>query len=144
MAKKYQVNMQVRIINRIMKILIRLGLMPAGMYLLTTRGRKSSKLYTTPVNLIIDDDRRWLVSPYGEVGWVHNARAAGQVTLSRGGKTEVVGVEELEPEEAAPISKAYLEQNSFPRQFVEIPYDAPLEEFVKIVPNHPVFRLVPQ
>jgi len=29
---------------------------------------------------------RWLVAGYGPVNWVRNARAAGEVTLSRGGR----------------------------------------------------------
>ena len=51
--------------------LLRLGLGPKSNYLLTTRGRKSGRRHTTPVSLVIDNGQRWLVAPYGAVGWVH-------------------------------------------------------------------------
>ena len=52
------------------------------MHLLTVRGRKSGLPRTTPVNLIEYQGRRWLVAPYGEVAWVRNVRAAGEVELA--------------------------------------------------------------
>ncbi len=42
----------------------------------TVPGRKSGVPRTTPVALGERDGRRWLVSPYGEVDWVRNLRAA--------------------------------------------------------------------
>jgi hypothetical protein len=51
---------------------------------------------------------RWLVSPYGAVGWVHNVRAHPQITLRRGGRTEVVRAGEVPPEVAGPVLKQYV------------------------------------
>jgi hypothetical protein len=51
-----------------------------------------------------------IVAPYGEVGWVRNARAAGQVTLRRGRRSEAVSIIEVSPENAAPVLKKYLVQ----------------------------------
>ena len=45
------------------------------------------------------------MAPYGEVAWVRNARAAGEVTLSRVRRSETVALVELGPEEAAPLLK---------------------------------------
>jgi len=55
------------------------------------------------------DGERYLVSMLGaDVDWVRNVQAAaGDVTL-RHGRTEQVHLEELPPEERAPILKAYL------------------------------------
>ena len=61
--------------------LVKLGLGPGYTYLLTTTGRKTGKSRTTPVNIIDLDSERWLVSSYGDVGWVHNVRASPNVTL---------------------------------------------------------------
>ncbi len=55
-----------------------------------------------PVTLIEEEGQRWLVAPYGEANWVRNARVAGRVTLSRGGRSQPVSVTQLGPEENAP------------------------------------------
>jgi hypothetical protein len=48
-----------------------------------------------------EDDERWLVAPYREVGWVRNARAAGGVEIRRDGRPEALCIEELGPEQSA-------------------------------------------
>jgi hypothetical protein len=53
------------------------GLGPGRTSLLTVRGRRSGRLYATPMTLVVEDGRRWLVAPYGAVNWVRNARDAG-------------------------------------------------------------------
>lgn len=142
MAKTYQVTGQVRFINRIMKLMIRLGIGPKQSYIMTVKGRKTGQPYSMPVSLVAKDGQRWLVAPYGEVNWVKNARAAGEVQLFRAGKTETVRVTELlESAERAVILKAYFMIEAFPRQFIDIPYDAPVAEFERIAPQHPVFLL---
>jgi hypothetical protein len=63
-----------RINDHLMRPLIRLGVVP-GTYLLTVRGRKTGIPRSNPVTLVDGDQgRRWLVAPYGDVGWVRNAR----------------------------------------------------------------------
>ncbi len=86
MAKTYKMDFVKRIINRIMKVLARGGRGPSSTYILSVKGRKSGKMYSTPVSLIEGGGQRWLVSPYGEVNWVRNARAAKRVNVERGGK----------------------------------------------------------
>lgn len=81
--KKYRVNFPVKIINFVMRTLIRLG--ARHTYLLTVQGRKSGKPHSTPVTLGESGEGRWLVAPYGEMNWVRNARTSGQITLMRGG-----------------------------------------------------------
>jgi hypothetical protein len=66
--------------NAIFSVLARAGVGPA--HLLTTRGRMTGRLRTTPVILAVRGQQRWLVAPYGAVPWVLNARAA--VTNSHG------------------------------------------------------------
>src|SRR5579875_1042991 len=108
MAKTYQVNAFARFGNTVTAAMIRLGIAPAGMYLLTVRGRKSGLPRTVPVNLIQHQGHRWLVAPYGEVAWVRNARAAGEVELRRGSTAERAQVREVSAGEAAPVLRSYL------------------------------------
>ena len=79
MAKKYRVNGQIKFINKMMRFMIRINIAPKGFYLLTVRGRKTGHPYSLPVALVEHPESRWLISPYGEVNWIKNARAAGEV-----------------------------------------------------------------
>jgi deazaflavin-dependent oxidoreductase (nitroreductase family) len=128
-------------VNAVMKLLIRLGLGGRHVYLLTVRGRKTGRPYSTPVTLIEDGDR-WLVAPYGEVGWVRNARAAGQVELSRKGRTETLRSEEVPPEEAAPVLREYLRQVPVVRPYFDVRPNSPIEAVQAEASRHPVFRLI--
>ena len=53
-------------------------------YLLQVRGRKSGKVYSTPIDLLEKNGKRFLVAPRGRAQWVRNAEAAGEVTLKKG------------------------------------------------------------
>jgi len=87
--------------------------------MLTVRGRKSGQLHSTPVTLV-EDEERWLVAPYGDVGWVQNARSAGEVTLSRAGRGETLRIDEVAPEEAAPVLRDYLKRVSVARPYFDV------------------------
>ena len=54
--------------------------------LLTVRGRKSGLPRTTPLAIIDVAGRRWLWSPWGDVQWVRNLRAAGSATITVRGR----------------------------------------------------------
>jgi deazaflavin-dependent oxidoreductase (nitroreductase family) len=127
-------------VNRIVTPLIRTPLAPPHTYLLTVRGRTSGRPHSTPVTLI-ENGERWLVAPYGEVGWVRNVRAAGEVTLARRGRSERLRVEEAAPGQAAPVLKRYLRMAVVVRPFFDVRPDASLEEFEAEADRHPVFRL---
>jgi deazaflavin-dependent oxidoreductase (nitroreductase family) len=143
MAKSYRLTPLRRIANVLMRLLLRLGLAPRTTVLLTVPGRRSGTPRSTPVTLVEEDGQRWLVAPYGPVGWVRNARAAGQVELSRGGRSETVHVQELAPEAAAPILKAYVERVPITRPYFDAAPDAPLAAFAAAAPKHPVFQIIP-
>jgi deazaflavin-dependent oxidoreductase (nitroreductase family) len=143
MTKAYRLTPLRRLANVLMRGLLRLGLAPRTTVLLTVPGRRSGIPRSTPVTLVEADGQRWLVAPYGPVGWVHNARVAGQVRLTRGRHSETVRVEELAPEAAAPILKAYLGRVPITRPYFAVPPDAPLAAFVAEAPRHPVFRVIP-
>lgn len=112
-------------------------------YLLTVPGRKSGKPHSTPVTLVERGGQRYLVAPYGEVGWVRNARAVGSVTLSRGRARERIDITELAPAEAAPVLKQYAEEVPIVRPYFDADKDSSLAHFEAEAPRKPVFRLVP-
>ena len=64
-------------------------------------------MQTTPVSVMELQGQRWLVCPYGERQWVKNARAGGEVSLTRGRRTETVAVEEeLDPDKERQCAQA--------------------------------------
>ena len=100
-------------------------------------------MYTTPVTLVEEAGDRWLVAPYGEVGWVRNVRAARRVTLRRGGHRETLEVVEVSPREAAGVLRTYIRQVPITRPFFDITADSPDDDVIAEAPRHPVFRLRP-
>ncbi len=142
MARRYELTFGRRVTNLLLTALLRLGAPVGTTYLLTVRGRKTGKPRTTPVTLVEECGQRWLVAPYGEVNWVRNARAAGRVTLSRGRRSETVAIEEVGPEEGAPILRRYLERVPITQPYFDVTPASPLADFAAEVPRHPVFRIV--
>jgi len=128
-------------VNIVIGPLAQRGLAGRHTYNLTVRGRKSGRAYSTPV-ILVEDGERWLVAPYGEVGWVRNARASGEVAISRGGHSETLRIEEAPPQQAAPVLKRYLGAAAVVRPFFDVTPDSSLEEFEAEAPRHPVFRLI--
>jgi hypothetical protein len=85
---------------------------------------------------------RYLVSMLGErSNWVRNVRAAGGRAVLRHGRREAVCLEEVDPDARAPIVRRYLSLASGPRAFIPVDRNAALEEFEKVVPQVPVFRV---
>jgi deazaflavin-dependent oxidoreductase (nitroreductase family) len=130
-----------RLGDRLMRPLIRLGVVP-GTYLLTVRGRKTGMPHSNPVTLVDGDEgRRWLVAPYGVVGWVRNARAARRVTLTRRGHAVEYTLREVSPDEAGPVLKRYVSLAKVTRPYFSAHPDAPAAEFAAEADRHPVFEL---
>jgi deazaflavin-dependent oxidoreductase (nitroreductase family) len=141
MAATYRLSGWCRLLNGLVRILLRVGLAPRHTYLLAVRGRRTGRRYSTPVTLVEEGTNRWLVAPYGEVSWVRNARAAGQVTLGRGRRAETVALVELGPAEAAPVLKQYVTEVPITRPFFDAKPDSSVEAFVAEAQCHPVFLI---
>jgi deazaflavin-dependent oxidoreductase (nitroreductase family) len=120
--------------------LARLGLAGKRTHVLTTVGRRTGRRYSTPVQLLFEDGERWLVSPYGEREWVKNARAAGEVELTRALRTERVRVEEVDPVTAAPVLREYLRKTPVTKPYFDATPESSLEAFAAEASRHPVFR----
>lgn len=141
MAAAYEKTALRRLGNVLITPLVRLGLAGKRTHILTVAGRRSGRSYSTPVQLVIGDGGRWLVAPYGEREWVKNARAAGEVVLARAGRTTRYRIEEVGPEEAAPVLREYLRTTPIVKPYFDAGAGAPLEAFAAEAARHPVFRL---
>src|SRR5512140_1078446 len=111
--------------NTVMSALVRAGLVPRS-YLLATRGRQTGQPRTNPVVPVEHGGRRWLVAPYGPVSWVHNARAAGRVSLTRRRDTRNYAIREVSAEEAGPVLRLYVRIAPATRRYFEATMDSRL------------------
>ena len=89
----------VDIFNPLARRMLGAGLPLGPNALITIRGRKSGEPRATPIALIEIEGRRWVSSPFGDVNWVRNLRAAGEATLAIGRKQQSVTAIELSKEE---------------------------------------------
>jgi len=131
------------VFNRLVVMATRAGVSVWGSRILQVRGRTSGQVRQTPVNLLSLDGQRYLVAPRGVTQWVRNLRAAHEGTLRLGRRYEVFRAVELADADKAPILRAYLarwklEVGAF---FNGVGPDADDAEFLRIAPNHPVFRV---
>ena len=132
-----------RFFNRLMGQALRLGFAPGYMRLLEVRGRKSGKTFTTPVNVLEFQGRRWLVAARGETAWARNARASGRVVLRRGSSGESFTVRELADADKPEVIKAFLDRfKSQVQRFFEVPAGSPADAFRATASRTPVFELV--
>lgn len=135
-------NMVAKIQNRGWAILHSLGIYPDRFVTLEVAGRKSGKIVSFPLAMVVINGERYLVSMLGDdTNWVRNVRAAGGRAELVHGIRERVLLEEVESEQRAPILKAYLQIAPGARPHIPVNKDAPLSEFEKITPEYPVFRL---
>jgi deazaflavin-dependent oxidoreductase (nitroreductase family) len=131
-----------RVENAVMSALVWVGVVSHS-HLLTTQGRHTGKLRTNPVTIVEHAGRRWLVAPYGVVPWVHNARAAGRVSLTRRFRTRHYTIREVSAQEAGAVLKRYVTIASATRDYFRADKDSPAEVFVAEADRHPVFELTP-
>lgn len=134
-----------KLFNRAFGFLVGLGLGFSYNYLLQVPGRKSGKMYSTPINLIDLDRKRYLVAPRGRTQWVRNAEAAGEVVLRRGSQVQNLRLRPLSGPEHLLILQAYLDR--FRREvqrYFPIPAGSPPEAFAPLASSYPAFELVNQ
>jgi hypothetical protein len=127
--------------NRIIIALYRLGWAFGTWYVLSIPGRKTGKLRSTPVSVLVVDGQRYIVT--FETNWVKNARAAGWGFLTRGGKKERVALVELPVEERPAILREFPRQVPHGVQFFErvLGLSNDPEAFAAAAPRCPVFRV---
>jgi deazaflavin-dependent oxidoreductase (nitroreductase family) len=133
-----------RVFNRLFGFLVGHGIGFPYNYLLQVRGRKSGRIYSTSVDLLEIDGRRYLVAPRGQTQWVRNAEAAGEVTLKRGRISQKFRLRSLTDQEKPEILKAYLDQfrREVQRHF-PVPAGSSSESFRPLLQQYPAFELSP-
>ncbi len=134
-----------RAFNRVFGFLVGIGLGFSHNFLLEVHGRKSGKLYSTPVDLLEINGKRFLVAPRGRTQWVRNAEASGEVTLRKGSTRRKFRLRALADSEKPAVLKAYLD--SFRREvqtYFPVPAGSPTEAFVPLVNSYPAFELIAQ
>ena len=140
-TRPYRKSLWRRALNALVRPLARVGLTGPRTHLLTVPGRTTGKLWSTPVSIVRQGERRWLVAPYGDRNWVKNARAAGWVELRRGRRRERLTVSELAPEAAVPVLREYFRQGRVTRPFFGVSLESSAAEWLAEAPRHPVFLL---
>ena len=131
-------------VSRLNLLFLRLGFKIGSQHALSVPGRKTGKMRSTPVSLVILDGQRYIVS--GEsLSWVKNARAAGWGELLRTGHRERVELVEVPADERGPILRAFWHQVRGGRRFMArlfgLPSDASADDFAAAAPRCPVFRV---
>ena len=135
------------VFNAVIGWLSRLGIPLGPNSLLTVRGRQSGVARTTPIAILEIGERRFVQSPYGEVQWTRNLRAAGEATLATGRRTERVSATRLSLPEAATfygeILPPYLNRSFFTRFFVghALGMAALTKDPQGAAATHPIFEL---
>jgi deazaflavin-dependent oxidoreductase (nitroreductase family) len=143
MYKEVKLPGWLKLVNRVIIVLQRLGVAVGTMRLLSVPGRKSGKLRTTPVSPLTVDGERYIVAGLEETDWVKNVRASGWAILARGRKQERMILAELPPEERAPILRAFPREVPHGVRFFQHLYGVAgdPEEFAALAPLCPVFRV---
>lgn len=132
-----------RVFNRCFGFLVGLGLGPKYIYLLQVRGRKSGKRYSTPVDLLEIDGKRYLVAPRGRTQWVRNAEATGETALKRGNWRQSFRLRAVRDAEKPELLKAYLDRFKIAVQrYFPVAAGSDAQAFAAIAANYPVFELI--
>lgn len=137
-------NRLARLLNRAWATVGTAGLWPGRLVTLEVRGRQSGRPMSVPLIVAELDGRRYLVSMLGErASWVANVRAAGGSAVIRRGRREQVRLDEVDPDERAPIIRRHMQVAPAARSFVPFDWRAPLPEYERIAGTVPVFRIRP-
>lgn len=132
-----------RLFNRVFGFLVGLGIGFPHNYLLQVRGRKSGRIYSTPIDLLELEGKRFLVAPRGRTQWVRNAEAAGEVTLKKGRMRQQFRLRPIPDADKPEILKAYLD--NFKREvqrYFPVAAGSPIQAFGELTQSYPAFELI--
>ena len=131
---------RLKLVNPLFMMLTRLGVPVGIVYVLTVRGRKTGKPFSTPVSVFTLDGQRYIVS-HPTWGWVKNARATGEGVLERGKRTEPVQLTELTLNQRIPVVRAFPKLVPHGVSFFGLPPDP--DAFEQAAPQITAFRVEP-
>ncbi|WP_427887165.1 nitroreductase family deazaflavin-dependent oxidoreductase [Kribbella sp. GL6] len=133
-----------RVFNRIVARLTKLGLSVMGSRVLSVQGRKSGEWRSTPVNLLTVDGQQYLVAPRGHTQWVKNLRASKTGRLQLGRKVETFTAEELADADKIPALRMYLKEWAWEVGTFfsgDVTKNSPDEVLRHVAPGVPVFKI---
>jgi hypothetical protein len=137
-------NRVAKILNRASAIAFGMGMWPTRAAALEVRGRHSGRTISFPIVIANHEGERYLVAMLGEnANWVRNVRAAGGQAVLRHGRREHVRLEEVPVQSRPAILRQYLAVAPGARPHIPIDPHGSLEDFERIAPQYPVFRLTP-
>lgn len=135
-------------LNPLIRRLLGVGLPFGPNVVLTVRGRSSGVARTFPVAILEHEGRRYVQSPFGEVNWVRNLRAAREAVVSKGRVHEEVEAIEMTPDQAGTILAATLSPYmrtrvgaAFVGRFFHLRSDSTTAQFIAEAREHPMFEL---
>lgn len=128
--------------NWLFGVFVAEGFGPSYSYLLQVQGRKTGRLFSTPVNILDYQDKRFLVAPRGSTQWVRNASVAGHVWLRKGRIRDRYAVRAVGNEGKLELLSEYLRRyKTAVQRYFPIQAGSPAEAFVSIAADYPVFEL---
>jgi deazaflavin-dependent oxidoreductase (nitroreductase family) len=133
-----------RVFNRIVARLTKLGISLMGSRVLAVRGRKSGDWRSTPVNLLVLDGQRYLVAPRGHTQWVRNLRVSREGRLQLGRTVETFRAEEVADADKTAVLRLYLKKWAWEvGAFFEgdVTKNSPDETLHHIAPGVPFFKI---
>jgi hypothetical protein len=135
-------NWLARILNRVWAVVASSGVIADHLVTVSVTGRKSGRIVSLPLVMVVVDGQRYLVSMLGDSAqWVQNVRAGGGRAVLWSGGREEIHLAEVPADQRAPILRAYLQRAPGARPHVPVNKDAALSEFEKVAAAFPVFRL---
>src|SRR5262245_36147423 len=136
-------NRLAQVLNRLSAILHAAGiLVPDRWVTLEVPGRRTGRPISFPLVVADYEGERYLVAMLGEnTSWVRNVHAAGGRVVLRHRRREAVRLEAVDPSARAPILRRYLAVAPGARPHLPVDRRASLEEFNRIAPQIPVFRI---
>lgn len=133
-----------RVFNRAFGILVGLGFGLRHNYLLQVRGRRTGRIYSTPVNLLDFRGKRFLVAPRGRTQWVRNAECSGEITLKKGISRQTFQLRPIGDSDKLEILKEYLDRfTPTVQRYFPVLAGSPPGAFAAVAQNYPVFELLP-
>ncbi len=133
-----------RMFNRAFGVVVGLGLGLRHNYLLQVRGRKTGRMYSTPVNVLELKGKRLLVAGRGRTQWVRNAEVGEEVTLKKGWSSRRFRIRAVPNVEKPEILSAYLDRFRLTVQrYFPVRAGSGPEAFAELVDHYPVFELLP-
>jgi deazaflavin-dependent oxidoreductase (nitroreductase family) len=131
-------------VTRFLVPLLDAGVPLGPLWLLETRGRKTGVVRAVPVTVARSGGHRWLVSIFGETGWVRNVRVSGEARLRRGRRVEAIRVTEVTDGRRAVVAMQ-LRRSFWMIPFVRAAFTATprdgLQAFEAEAGRHPVFAI---